>query len=202
MANAVVLFILHAVFVVCQSFDINDYKTSVQTVRGRAPLGAFVYYTVSPTDCSITLVLDSDTGDDADLYISAKHDRPTWTFDKHEFQSATCGRERVAISRRTPRPLHVGVYGAVGNGAPDANDTTVGYTMRVFITQRVRAVVTTEFDDLLDDPAALLRELDLSNYDDDDVEKSAGAGGDFVERSLSLLSQIVQVLLHVLVEVL
>jgi hypothetical protein len=92
------------------------------------------------------------------------------------------------------------VYGATAGGASNGNDTTVGYTMRVYVTQRARTA-TADADDLLDDSAALLREFDFIDYEEDSVEKSSSGMGDFFERLLSLIAQIVQVLLHILVEV-
>ncbi|XP_038633496.1 UPF0669 protein C6orf120 homolog [Scyliorhinus canicula] len=75
----------------------------------------------------LVLRMDSPRGD-ADLYISDSTQKPS--FDDYELQSATCGRDWVAVPARFRRPVAVAVY-----GHPSHLETE--FEMRVYLDQEV-----------------------------------------------------------------
>ncbi|XP_077379411.1 UPF0669 protein C6orf120 homolog [Festucalex cinctus] len=80
----------------------------LHVVRGQVGAGNYSYLRLNH-DGAVVLHMLSLTGD-ADLYVSdAATPRPS--FDAYKLQSATCGRDAVAVPADFARPVGVAVYG-------------------------------------------------------------------------------------------
>jgi len=108
-----------------------DVTFHEQDLQGEVEAGNYTYYHLkndfnngNTKTAAVVLLLFSVEGD-ADLYVSRTIDKPTYEHGQHDFQSTTCGIDRLDINLNAPiysdsgsikrgqskKPLTVGVYG-------------------------------------------------------------------------------------------
>ncbi|XP_077460632.1 UPF0669 protein C6orf120 homolog [Stigmatopora argus] len=128
------------------SEDVPAEWVLLHVVQGQVGAGNYSYLRLNH-DGAVILHMLSVTGD-ADLYVSDATLRPS--FDAYKLQSATCGRDAVAVPAEFARPVGIAVYGhpshrrsdfemrvyydraaphdpfGVGSGAEDARKTYTG----------------------------------------------------------------------------
>lgn len=82
--------------------------------------GNYTYYTLQTSSDKavvLTILLHSLDGD-ADLYVAGRNKKPTFDVEEHNFQSTTCGDDRVVVPAhfvREESPIVIGVYGKCSN---------------------------------------------------------------------------------------
>ncbi|XP_057699922.1 UPF0669 protein C6orf120 homolog [Corythoichthys intestinalis] len=89
------------------SEDIPAEWVLLHVVQGQVGAGNYSYLRLNH-DGAVILHMLSVTGD-ADLYVSDATLRPS--FDTYKLQSATCGRDAVAVPAEFARPVGIAVYG-------------------------------------------------------------------------------------------
>lgn len=80
-----------------------------ETLLGSVGAGNYSYYWL-PQPGTVLLQLRTLEGD-ADLYVSCKNLKPTFEIDNHDFQSTTCGTEKIKVPAVADRPVSIAVYG-------------------------------------------------------------------------------------------
>ncbi|XP_067824621.1 UPF0669 protein C6orf120 homolog isoform X2 [Heptranchias perlo] len=98
----------------------------LHVVQGQVGPGNYSYLRLNH-DGRVVLRMDSRRGD-ADLYVSDSTLHPS--FDEYELQSATCGRDSVAVPADFRRPVGIAVY-----GHPSQAETE--FEMRVYLDRWV-----------------------------------------------------------------
>ncbi|XP_061626259.1 UPF0669 protein C6orf120 homolog [Phyllopteryx taeniolatus] len=112
-SDAAVIFLLlcHLCCLACWSEDgatgVPAEWVLLHVVQGQVGAGNYSYLRLNH-DGAIVLHVHSVTGD-ADLYVSDATLRPS--FDAYKLQSATCGRDAVAVPAEFARPVGIAVYG-------------------------------------------------------------------------------------------
>ncbi|XP_067872137.1 UPF0669 protein C6orf120 homolog isoform X2 [Heterodontus francisci] len=99
----------------------------LHVIQGQIGPGNYSYMHLNDVG-RIVLRMDSPRGD-ADLYVSDSTLHPT--FDNYELQSATCGRDWVAVPARFRRPVAIAVYG-------HPSHLTTEFEMRVYLDQGMK----------------------------------------------------------------
>ncbi|XP_066104274.1 UPF0669 protein C6orf120 homolog [Saccopteryx bilineata] len=99
----------------------------LHVVQGQVGAGNYSYLRLNH-EGRIVLAMRSLRGD-ADLYVSDSTLHPS--FDDYELQSATCGRDLVAVPAHFRRPVGIGVY-----GHPSHRDSE--FEMRVYFDRTVQ----------------------------------------------------------------
>ncbi len=151
----------------------------VQSLYGQVEAGNYSYYTLSKPG-RVVLVLETLSGD-ADLYVSARHQKPTFELSAHEFQSTSCGVDIVHLSQSLARPIAIGVY---------------GHPSHLLSSYRLAVALSYE-------PFSSAEEAD-SGYSQTNAPESDGDQSDGEQSStfLELIGSLVSFLLQLLFEVL
>lgn len=155
----------------------------LHVVQGHIGAGNYSYLRLNH-DGRIILHMRSLAGD-ADLYVSDKTLRPS--FDAYKLQSATCGRDVVAVPGDFARPVGIGVYGHPAHKESE-------FEMRVFHDQTVAA-------ETLDDKDSYASEDGRRNRKSPEAEEEEEEDDDFQEEE-SIFWTILIGLLKIVLEIL